>query len=89
MKHYKTVQVPARESKILDKTTCDLCGNEIISRCYDAERVEVTHRTGKNYPEGGYGEEVAVDMCGDCFESRLIPWLREQGADPRPEDWDY
>jgi hypothetical protein len=89
MKHYKTVQVPAKESKVLYKTTCDLCGGEITSACYDAEEVEIRHRTGSNYPEGGSGEEVEVDMCGTCFDSKLVPWLREQGANPEPEEWDW
>jgi hypothetical protein len=89
MRHYRTVQLPARESSVLDRTTCDLCGDEIVTECYDAEKVEIRHRTGTAYPESGCGEEVSVDMCGDCFDSKLVPWLREQGANPKPEEWEW
>ena len=89
MKHYKTVQVPAKESSVLDKTTCDLCGEEITRDCYDAEEIKVKHRVGHSYPEGGWGEEVEVDMCGACFDAKLVPWLREQGADPQPKEWSW
>ena len=89
MKHTKTVEVPATTKQVLDKTACDLCGAEIKAGNYSAEEVEVRHRTGSSCPEGGSGEEVSVDMCGDCFDTKLVPWLRTQGADPKPEDWDW
>lgn len=85
----KTVEVPATTKQVLDKTTCDLCGAKIKAGNYSAEEVEVRHRTGSSYPECGSGEEVRVDMCGDCFDTKLVPWLRTQGADPKPEDWEW
>ena len=30
---------------------------------------------------------VEVDMCSQCFETKLVPWLREQGAEPRTTEW--
>ena len=89
MKHMKTIEVPATVKEVLDKTTCDLCGIEITVDNYSAEDVTIRHRTGSRYPEGGSGEEVSVDMCGDCFDTKLVPWLRTQGANPKPEDWDW
>lgn len=89
MKHMKTVEVPATTKQVLDKTTCDLCGAVIRRERWSADEVTVRHRTGCSYPEGGSGEEVRVDMCGTCFDTTLVPWLRTQGADPKPEDWDW
>ena len=89
MKHMKTVDVPATTKQVLDKTTCDLCGSVIKPERGNADEVEVKHRTGNSYPEGGCGQEVRVDMCGNCFDTKLVPWLRTQGADPKPEDWDW
>jgi hypothetical protein len=89
MRFWKPVEVPATLKHVLDKTTCDLCGSVINSERGDAEEVEVKHRTGSSYPEGGSGQEVRVDMCGDCFDDKLVPWLRAQGADPRIEDWEW
>lgn len=89
MRHMKTVEVPATTEQVLDKTTCDLCGAEIKVGRYSAEKVDVRHRTGSNYPECGSGEEVSVDMCGDCFDTKLVPWLRTQGANTNTEDWNW
>ena len=89
MKHTKTVTVPAREETVTEKVTCDLCGNEIKKERGNAENVEVKHTTGSSYPDGGMGEEVSVDLCGTCFDTKLIPWLTEQGAVPATREWDY
>lgn len=89
MKQYKTVHVPASDNEVLDKTLCDLCGTEIAPGCYDAEDVDITHRSGHSYPEGGSGKETTIDMCGECFEEKLVPWVIEQGGRPTVRDWDY
>jgi len=89
MKHMKTVQVPATEKQIVEKVTCDLCGAEIKRESYSSEEVEIKHRTGDSYPEGGSGDETRVDMCGKCFDEKLVPWLRSQGAEPITEEWDW
>jgi hypothetical protein len=96
MKHYKNREVPARIDKYIDKTTCDLCGAEIkVEGFYNIDEVEiehritVKHRTGYDCPSGGSGTEVSVDMCANCFETKLVPWLKEQGVDPEKKDWDW
>ena len=89
MKHMKTVKVPATTTQVVESVTCDLCGAVIKRKPYDAEAVDVRHRTGSNYQEGNRGEEVRVDMCGACFDGKLVPWLRAQGADPKPEEWEW
>lgn len=89
MKHMRQVEIPAKTMQEIYKTTCDLCGAEIKAGRFSADNVEVKHRTGNIYPEGGSGEEVSVDMCGNCFDTKLVPWLRSQGADPKPEEWDW
>ena len=89
MKHYQTVKVPATTTQVVEKVTCDLCGEVIKRKLYDADQVDVRHRTGSNYPEGNRGEEVQVDMCGNCFDTKLVPWLRTQGADPKPQEWEW
>ena len=90
MKYYEEIEIPATKEKRLVKTTCDLCGTVIktIDR-FDAEEIEVRHKTGSSYQEGGSGEEVSIDMCGKCFDEKLIPWLHEQGCDQKSEEWDW
>lgn len=90
MKHTKLIQVPVTTRTIIYAVTCDLCGMEIkLEEEYTVNEVEVRHKVGSNYPEGGSGEETSVDMCGKCFDEKLIPWLISQGAKPNTEDWDW
>jgi hypothetical protein len=90
MKHLKTVQVPASTRDVVDHVSCDLCGREIIEReFYKVDEVEIRHKTGASYPDGGSGEETSVDMCGKCFDEKLVPWLRAQGVAPRTEPWEW
>jgi hypothetical protein len=90
MKHLKTIPIPATTREIVDHVSCDLCGTTITENYnYAVNEVEVRHKTGTSYPEGGSSEETSVDMCGKCFDEKLVPWLRSQGAEPRSEDWDW
>ena len=89
MRHMKTIQVPATTRQIEDRVTCDLCGEEIKQDRFSAEEVEVRHKTGSNYPEGDNGDVTSVDMCGKCFDTKLVPWLRSIGVEPTTRDWDW
>lgn len=90
MRHMKTIEVPATTREIVDFVTCDICGEKINrSDGYEVNEIEVRHKTGTSYPECGSGEETSVDMCGKCFDEKLVPWLRSQGAEPRTEEWDW
>ena len=90
MMHYKEVIVPALQEsvkQVLDKTTCDLCEKAVTKEKYSEEGVTIEFKTGEVYPEGGVGEIVSVDMCPDCFKTKLVPWLEEQGCEPTIADW--
>ena len=89
MKHMKTVEVPATTRKVVARVTCDLCGAPIVERGRDVSEIEVRHKSGWSCPDGGDGKEVSADLCGPCFDGKLIPWLRSQGAEPRTETWDF
>lgn len=89
MKHMKTVQVPASEREVVDKTTCDICKAEINPSPTNAEEVEVKHRSGYSCPDGGNGYDTEFDLCGKCFDSKLIPLLAVLGAEPRQTEWDF
>lgn len=88
MKHYKTIEVPARTERNHVHTTCDLCGEKIASCVHEVDEVVIEHRTGEQYPAGGWGTTISVDMCGKCFDTKLTPWLCLQGASPRSEEWE-
>ena len=88
MKHMKTVLVPEQRNQVVDFVTCDLCGAKPKARGYDINEVEVRHKVGELYPEGGSGTETRVDMCGKCFYEKLVPWLISQGCSPHEEEWE-
>lgn len=88
MRIYKTVEVPAKTEERLEKTTCDLCGNEIPAKSsYDVSEITIRHKTGSNYPEGGSGVDYEVDMCLACWKDKLLPWLATFGAKLAEREW--
>ncbi len=87
-----------REVTTLVRLTCDLCGAVAnggywpIGSC-DVNEVEVEvtvrQKEGKVYFAGeGYGTEYIVDLCPACFKTRLIPWLKSQGANIEQQEWE-
>lgn len=89
MIHKKTKQVPATTVEIIEKTTCDLCGEIIQEEMFEVNKVNVSQRVGRSYPEGGSGINRQFDICGKCFNEKIVTWLESQGAKPRIEDWDW
>jgi hypothetical protein len=98
MRHYKKVTIPEKKETLLDKVTCDLCGavakaGRWESSVYEVaeSEIEVTVRQadGENYPEGGAGTKYVVDMCPNCFKTKLIPWLEAQGCTAKREEWEW
>lgn len=93
MKTYIEIPVPATTRTHLSETKCDLCGtttrNEWCKNSYDAVESDVRLKTGTSYPEGGSGEETTIDICPDCFKSKLIPWVVAQGGQPTTKEWDW
>jgi formate dehydrogenase assembly factor FdhD len=90
MKHMKIVEVPAKTEEVIDFVTCDLCKMKIDqSNKYQINDVEVSHRTGHSCPDGGSGELVSFDICGKCFDEKIVPFLQLFGAEPTKSEWDW
>jgi len=96
MKVTKTVHVPAHDATQVVGYRCDFpgCENDTdpagIYEVNECEvRVYVKHREGENYPEGGSGTEVEVDICPKCFKEKLLPWLESQGVKVERKDWEW
>jgi len=99
MKKYETrVEDKPRSYEVLVERTCDLCGFKARNEnwgegYYDVNetecRVEVRWKGGSNFPEGGYGTAIEIDICPVCFKEKLVPWLRSQGAKIEEKDWDW
>lgn len=90
MNHIKKIEVPATTREVFDFVTCDLCKEKItLASSYDATEIEVRHKSGTNFPDGGSTTEKSFDLCRKCFDNKLIPWLRSQGAEPLIEKHDW
>jgi hypothetical protein len=85
----ETVIVPETTRDVEVSVACDICNGVIGLDFYKVDEIEVRHKTGYSYPDGGSGEEITFDLCGRCFDKKLIPWLRSQGAAPQIKEWDF
>lgn len=79
--------IPAHEVEEELCHTCDFPGCEQKTSdqgmfVIDEVEIEVTvrHKEGMRFPEGVSYEEISVDVCPDCFKTKLIPWLESQGV---------
>lgn len=89
MKHLKTKEIPATVKTVTDFITCDLCNEKIEESNYRVDEVLIEHTVGTRYLEGGSGEEMKIDMCGKCFDTKFISWLNSQGFDPKLKEWSF
>lgn len=97
MEIYETRTIPECKREVFTNLKCDLCGkesNKNYARSWKKETYDelvtcISYKKGHCFPDGGYGEELHVDLCPNCFESKLIPWLKEQGVNTELKEYDY
>lgn len=96
MKVMKTAHIEAHDEVREIGRRCDFpgCEKETQPRgMYEVDecdvRVYVKHKDGESYPEGGSGTEVDIDVCPECFKTKLIPWLESQGVVIERKDLDW
>jgi len=87
---------PASTYFVVIRMKCDLCGRESTKpaqgweeNSFQVEEIEISHRSGEQYPESGSGDKIEIHLCPECFRNKLVPWLQSQGADVKYEEWDY
>ena len=88
--------IPAREEEYVAEILCDICGTskeggvwgDNWARGYDINEVNISRRTGSQWPEGGNGEKIEFDICPRCMDEKVIPFLESIGAKPRKQDWE-
>lgn len=74
---------------------CDLCGllaesgeNWSNGHC-KVNETEVRIREGTSHSDGGCGTETTIDICPQCFKTKLIPFIESQGGSATVTEWDY
>lgn len=92
-KLYEDEQIPAHTRKKEVGIKCDMCREEYFGgykeHRYDAIETTVAIKEGQSYPEGGCGDQLNLDICPNCFNGRLIPWLESQGVDCTKSEWEW
>ncbi len=88
MQHKKFMLIPEKKVEVVTHKTCDICKRS--DDCCDIDETAVSFRDVKMaFPECGSGRNYSYDICHDCFKQKLIPALRELGAEPSVTDWEY
>lgn len=97
-------KIVKREVKEVETKTeemyCDFCGKK-ADRCDwsdgtyrldDTEiRVSIRHKRGECYPECSWGTLTRVDLCPECFQNVLMPFIVKNSKERRifDEEYDY
>lgn len=98
MKKYEKKIIPQKEIEVVSGISCDLCGKEGFQEgwqesYYSTEETEISvsvrQKEGRNYPDGGWFEEVNIDICPQCFKNTLIPFLKEKGVKIEKNEVDF
>ena len=97
----KTIPVPASTREFVESVICDLCGKVFSAANTDSDGInwEPPHGDvaktgvyigkGYSYPESTNIKYRDYHICPTCFETKLEPWLKQQGATftAREDDW--
>jgi hypothetical protein len=77
MREYKET---TKTYKYVSRVFCDCCKKEVASqKGYRHQEVEITKESGHNWPEGPVYIRTTYDICVDCFEERVEPFLKSIG----------
>jgi hypothetical protein len=94
--------IPARPETVEEREVgviCDLCGRDSTesrgegwanSPGITVDEIMVCRQHGYDYSDVEQSYVIdKVDMCNTCWESLLLPWLKEHGVTPRRYHRDY
>jgi hypothetical protein len=87
----KTYTEATQHIKVIDKTFCDICGNEFTKPHHttgDIEEIIIRHRRGEEYPEGGYGDMLDMDVCPACMNKIIVPFLKSVAKRIEYVEWE-
>lgn len=63
-------------------TICEICGKNICSENLGSNYniVRITHDKGQRWEGDRNTESLNVRVCGECFETKVLPFLKELGV---------
>lgn len=98
MKNMKTREVPpvpAKTEEFVESYSCDFrCGRTTknldnwTTERFARSKVRVEFDSGDSFPEGGSGVVKGYDVCPECFEQVVLPWIKNlTGSAPFEREW--
>lgn len=82
-------------SPIVTHVICDLCGRETyrttddlpesgnwVAMSGEIHSITIVCKQGFVHDDNSEITYTIIDLCPDCFQNRLLPWLRGQGVVP-------
>jgi hypothetical protein len=91
-------QIVQKKEKELVRFFCDICGREgdksngfnPIDPDDNQSEVTIQYRKGWSCSDGGSGTEIDLDVCPQCFEEKILPFLKSISVPGIAEkEWDW
>lgn len=88
----RETRIVTKQHRCVSAIVCDLCGDRTKgadwgeAQFFGHEVVRVDYTSGRSLPEGLMATRVRFDLCPDCFEGKLVPFLKSLGAEPSEVD---
>jgi hypothetical protein len=80
VKVIKEIEKTIEKHKEVDKVLCDFCGKQAyFPNGWENNMCSLIHLVGGCYPEGDCRERLEIDICNDCFEKEIVPFLESKG----------
>lgn len=87
MKNYKKIKVT---EQVVESITCDLCHKSYKPESANSEtEIHISITESEFHYDYGYGRKTEIDLCPDCFKNKLIPFLKQNGAECKEEEFDW
>ena len=105
MRKYKEVikpAVPETTQQVFSEGSCDICGKvsteyDSFNSCfnwseesyYHKKMVQIFLENRYNYIDSGSSQKEFFEICPDCFENKVVPFLESLGAKKYTEERDW
>lgn len=98
MKIKEKREVPARVEEVVVGLKCDLCEKTVKRDRWGFETYEINdvlvsikmHRkTGESFSDCGFQQEQEIDICPNCWDEVIMPFLKSKGVDPEIVEMDW
>lgn len=81
---------------IIEELICDICKKTAKFPFWEwgeqigcEKKVNISYIDGVGYEDGGgHVSMISFDICPECFENKVIPALKQFGAEPRVDEVD-